>query len=212
MGEEAHEIRTLTKLSRYRIFAPTRPDNFTSSTNSIGARVESYHGTYLYHEFDFFKTSTIYISTKHEPKTPWGINLPLPLPLPALIQCHVVYPNTKLSSINRLYTKSPPASPLSPLTTPPFPTPAPSIPFQPCTTTTSHLHLLPAPPKFPSTTRRCFPSQLLGLSLWRCTVMPLYWWRAARLWKAEDMSRSSRLRFVFSVWRDGGSVGWRGCC
>ncbi len=94
MGKEAHEIQTLTKLSRSQIFAPTRPDNFTSSTNSIGARVDSYHGTYLYHEFDFFTTSTIYISTKHEPKTPWGINLPLPLPLPALIQCHVVYPKT----------------------------------------------------------------------------------------------------------------------
>lgn len=99
---------------------------------------------------------------------------------------------------------SPPHHPISPPPPPP-PPPLHTIP-------TSHLHLLPAPPKFPSTTRRCFPNQLLGVSLWRCTVMPLYWWRAARLWKAEDMSRSSRLRFVFSVWRDGGSVGWRGCC
>ena len=158
------------------------------------------------------------ISSKHQPYTYQlntkqkhhgvSISLSLSLSLP-LFSVMSYIPKHR---INRLYTKSPPASPLSPLTTPPFPTPAPSIPFQPCTTTTSHLHLLPAPPKFPSTTRRCFPNQLLGVSLWRCTVMPLYWWRAARLWKAEDMSRSSRLRFVFSVWRDGGSVGWRGCC
>lgn len=163
------------------------------------------------------------ISSKHQPYTYQlntnqkhhgvSISLSLSLSLP-LFSVMSYIPKHR---INRLYTKSPPSPPPSPfpsiLSPPPPHFPPPPPPPPPLhTIPTSHLHLLPAPPKFPSTTRRCFPNQLLGVSLWRCTVMPLYWWRAARLWKAEDMSRSSRLRFVFSVWRDGGSVGWRGCC
>lgn len=149
----------------------------------------------------------LYISRKTRTKNTMGYQSPSHSPCHYPVSCRI----SQNKITNDLYTKSPPP-PTFPLITPPFPTPAPSIPApqQPHTIPISHLHLFPAPPKFPSTTRRCFPSQLLGVSLWRCTVMPLYWWRAARLWKAEDMSRSSRLRLVFSVWRDGGSVGW-GC-